>query len=80
MTAANDLSVILSNPMRCSRTRPGPIEATALTVYFLIGERSPPIPLVKVTESPRKKYLLQSEMSHSQIYTRPTMRTSLTNS
>lgn len=55
MTAANELSVILSNPMRCSRTRPGPMEATAPTVYLLIGERSPPIPLVKVIDWPRRK-------------------------
>ena len=55
MTAANDWSVIFSNPKRCRRTRPGPTEATAPTVYLLIGDRSPPIPLVKVMERPRRK-------------------------
>lgn len=56
------------------------MDATAPTVYLLIGERSPPVPLVKVTEWPRRKYLQWLEISHSRIYTQLTMRTSLTKS
>jgi hypothetical protein len=65
--------------MRCSRTRPGPIDATAPRVYLLTGERSPPIPLVKVRECPQRKYLGRIEMPHH-VFTPSTMRTSLTRS